>query len=241
MRGDDAPERRCLLRLGPSPRGLGGNSGREFLIIFSSGYGFGLEGRISRSRFVPLAAGGRWAARRAVCAGRAARRPPHPPWPTAAHRRTKRISSSLIKRSDKSPRSQARSFKLQRNFQLAERNYLRWNSARALPRCRAGAGGSHSTPSSPAPAAPFHRSLCTGSCLGKGPWRPRVPLLSLSPPASFCAGSRARRTELAGRSSAAWKAAALRQGARKRKHGREGCSGHPAGLPVSTSGFKTGP
>lgn len=27
--------------------------------------------------------------------GRAARRPPHPPWPTAAHRRTKRISSSL--------------------------------------------------------------------------------------------------------------------------------------------------
>lgn len=44
----------------------GDNCGREFLIVFASGYGFGLEGRAPQSRFVPLAAGGFWAGRRAA-------------------------------------------------------------------------------------------------------------------------------------------------------------------------------
>lgn len=103
--------------------------------------------------------------------------------------------------------------KLRRNSQLEERNDLRGNLARALPRCPA--GGSHGTPSSSAAGAPFHCSLCTGLCLGKGPWCPRVPLLSLSPPASFRAGSGARRTELCSLESSSTQARSQKKKAQK--------------------------
>lgn len=220
----------------------GDNCGREFLIVFASGYGFGLQGRVPRSCFVPLAAGGFWAGRRAARGEGSAAPTASPvahgrPPPHRAHQQL--LNTAPTRTHGLGHAAKKNTSKLCRNSQLEERNYLRGNLARALPRCPA--GGSHSTPSAPAAGAPSHSSLCVGSCLGKGPWCPRVPLLSPSPPASFCAGSGTRRTELAGRSSAAWKAAAPRQGARKRKHRREKCSGHPAGLPVSTWGFRTGP
>lgn len=204
-----------------------------FLIVFAGGYGFGLEGRAPRSRFVPLAAGGRWAGWAARGEGSAA--------PTAspvAHGRTKRISSSVTRLPQEPTVSGTQRRKTPPNCGgiLSWRNAM--ISAGIWPgHCLGALQEGPTAPPHPQQQEPRFTAPCARGCA----WgRARGVPGSRSSPSRLLPPSVPVR-ELAGRSSAAWKAAAPRQGARKRKHRREECSGHPAGLPVSTSGFKTGP